>query len=157
MPKILPHLWFDSQALEAAQFYVGIFKNAAILETTHYVEGSHKPVGSVLTVRFVLDGQEFTGINGGPHYRFTPAVSFMVRCEDQQELDRMWDALMDGGEASMCGWLTDKFGVSWQVAPVELLEMLTSKDTAAAQRATQAMLNMVKLELEPARRAFAGK
>ena len=154
MQKIGPCLWFDDQAEEAANFYVSVFRNSRILGTTHYVEGLPKPAGSVLTVRFVLDGEEFVALNGGPQYRFTPAVSFVVKCDTQKEIDAYWQRLCEGGEAVQCGWLTDRYGVSWQIVPQALLDMLSKKDNDAAQRAMAAMLGMKKLDIATLQRAY---
>lgn len=153
MQKVHPCLWFDSQAEEAAAFYVSIFKNSKILEVMRYLEGGYRPAGSVMTVRFVLDGEEFMALNGGPQFTFSPAVCFVVNCETQEEVDRHWEKLSAGGEEGQCGWLTDKFGVSWQIVPKALLSMLRDTDTAAAQRATAAMLQMKKLDISSLERA----
>ncbi|HSW66779.1 MAG TPA: VOC family protein [Bacillota bacterium] len=148
MPKITPFLWFDSQAEVAANFYVSIFKNSKIIEEARYPEGGPGPAGTIMTVSFELDGQRFTALNGGPVFKFTEAVSFVIDCADQAEVDHYWDALTaDGGEESQCGWLKDKFGVSWQVVPRSLPELLNQPDPAAAQRVTQAMLTMKKLDI----------
>jgi predicted 3-demethylubiquinone-9 3-methyltransferase (glyoxalase superfamily) len=147
MQKISPCLWFDGQAEEAANFYVSTFRNAEILVTTRYIEGSHRPVGSVMTVQFVLDGQEFVALNGGPQFTFSPAVSFIAYCEDQQEVDHMWEQLSAGGQQGQCGWLTDRFGVSWQVVPVRLIEMLKTVDQPTAQRVTAVLMTMKKLDI----------
>jgi predicted 3-demethylubiquinone-9 3-methyltransferase (glyoxalase superfamily) len=154
MQNISPCLWFDDQAEAAAHFYVSVFKNSRILRTTHYLEGMPKPAGSVLTVQFVLDGEAFVALNGGPQYAFTPAVSFMVTCETQAEVDDLWWKLTAGGEEGPCGWLKDKFGVSWQVVPRPVLEWLSGPDRAASQRAAQAMFHMKKLDLAILRRAY---
>ncbi len=154
MPKIGPCLWFDDRAEEAAQFYVSVFKNSRIVKTTHYLEGSPKPAGSVMTVQFILDGVEFVALNGGPQYPFTPAVSFMVNCDSQAEVDEYWRKLGEGGTEVQCGWLTDKFGMSWQIVPNELLAMFSQPDRAAAQRAFAAMLTMTKLDIVVLKRAY---
>ncbi len=156
MQSISPCLWFDGRAEEAAAFYVSVFKNSRLVGTTHYVEGSPGPTGSVMTVRFILDGQEFEAINGGPQFSFTPAISFIVNCHTQEEIDRLWSRLTDDGQEVQCGWLTDKFGVSWQIVPEVLYEMINSSDAAAAQRATTAMLGMVKLDIGELQRAYHG-
>ncbi|MCW8131461.1 MAG: VOC family protein [Planctomycetota bacterium] len=151
--RIAPCLWFDDQAEAAANFYVGIFKNARITNTTHYGEAGKeihgKPAGSVLTVSFELDGMEFTALNGGPIFKITEAVSFQVMCEDQAEIDYYWDRLGQGGDpaAQRCGWLKDQFGVSWQVVPRILPELLHGPDPAKRQRAMAALFTMQKLEI----------
>lgn len=156
MQSISPCLWFDGRAEEAAAFYVSVFKNSRLVGTTHYVEGAPGPTGSVMTVRFILDGQEFEAINGGPQFSFTRAISFIVNCHTQEEIDRLWSRLTDDGQEVQCGWLTDKFGVSWQIVPEVLYEMINSSDAAAAQRATTAMLGMVKLDIGELQRAYHG-
>ena len=155
MQKISPSLWFDSEAFIAAQFYVSVFKNSRIIGTTDYPEGSHA-AGSVLTVQFVLDGVEFVAINGGPQYKFTPAISFVANCETQEEVDRLWQELSAGGQEIQCGWLVDRFGVSWQIVPTALPQMLASSDTAATQRTFAAMLGMKKLDIAALQRAYDG-
>jgi predicted 3-demethylubiquinone-9 3-methyltransferase (glyoxalase superfamily) len=161
MPKIVPCLWFDHQAEEAVNLYISLFKNSKILNVARYDEDSAKvagkPVGSVLTVNFLLDGQEFMALNGGPEFKFTEAVSFVVNCETQVEVDHFWNTLTaDGGEESMCGWLKDKYGLSWQIVPTVLDEMLSDPDPAKAQRVMQAMLQMKKLDVAGLRRAYEG-
>src|ERR1700722_10494021 len=128
MQKPTPNLWFDGNAREAMNFYVSLFPNSRVINVVRYTEAGPGPVGSVLTVSFEINGQDFVGINGGPHYKFTPAVSFSVLCETQAEIDRLWNALLEGGAPSQCGWLTDKFGLSWQIVPKILLEYLQDKD-----------------------------
>lgn len=155
MQKIGPCLWFDTQAEEAATFYVSVFRNSRIIQTNYYLEGAPKPAGSVMTVRFSLDGEEFVALNGGPEFSFSPAVSFVANCADQFEVDRLWAALLEGGQESQCGWLTDKYGVSWQVVPVALYDMLNSPDKVAAQRVMNALLGMVKLDVTALRKAYA--
>lgn len=154
MQKISPFLWFNGQAEAAARFYVSVFRNAEILHTTYYSEGLPFPAGTVLTVQFVLDGETFTALNGGPEYAFTPAVSFSVSCETQEEIDELWSKLTDGGQEVQCGWLVDRFGVSWQIVPKGLDRIFNSKDPAASQRALQAMLGMKKLDLPALKRAY---
>jgi len=149
-------LWFDDQAEAAAAFYTSIFKNARILGTTRYPEGSPRPTGTVMTVQFELDGQTFTALNGGPHYPFTPAISFMVNCDTQADIDCLWEQLGTGGTEVACGWITDKFGVSWQILPATLLQMMHDPDTAASQRAFSAMLQMKKLDIARLEQAFRG-
>ncbi len=156
---ITPCLWFDHQAEEAAVFYTGIFPESRIVSTTRYTaagfEFHGKPAGSVMTVNFELDGQPFVGLNGGPVFRFNEAVSFQIGCADQAEVDHYWDRLGAGGDpdARQCGWLKDRFGVSWQVVPWLLTELLQQPDVALAQRVTQAMLRMKKLDIAALRRA----
>lgn len=154
MQKITPCLWFDGQAEEAARFYTSIFRNSKVTETSYNSEGSPGTPGSVLTVAFQLEGQDFLALNGGPDFRFTPAISLMVDCQSQAEVDELWEKLTAGGEESMCGWLVDKFGVSWQIVPRALSEMLNDKDPARAQRVLQAMLQMRKIDVPTLRRAY---
>ena len=157
MQRITPYLWFDHQAEAAADFYVDVFEDSRVLEVTRYLENSPGPAGSVVTVRMDLDGLEVTALNGGPVFTITPAVSLVVTCETQEEIDRLWERLTDGGEEVQCGWLTDRFGVSWQIVPAGLDAMLNSPDRAAAQRANDAMLKMIKLDIAELRRAFEGE
>src|SRR5215207_1234873 len=147
MPQITPNLWFDTQGEEAAEFYCSIFPNSKITTVTHYGEAGPRPAGTVLTVDFVLDGQEYTAINGGPEFTFDEAVSFLINCADQDEVDYYWDKLTEGGEESQCGWLKDKFGLSWQVVPEDLEKLITDPDKGRAERAMQAMLGMKKLDV----------
>jgi predicted 3-demethylubiquinone-9 3-methyltransferase (glyoxalase superfamily) len=160
--KITPCLWFDNQAEDAAKFYVSIFESSSIGAVTRYgsegFEVHRRPAGSAMTVSFRLAGQEFTALNGGPHFKFTEAISFVVRCETQAEVDRYWDKLTEGGDerAQRCGWLKDKFGVSWQIVPVDMFEMLSGADREKSGRAMQAMLQMTKLDLPALRRAYEG-
>src|SRR5881275_3269104 len=146
MPKISPFLWFDTQAEEAANFYTSIFKNSKILEVVRYGEAG--PEGRVMTVAFTLDGQEFTALNGGPLFKFTEAISFVINCKDQKEVDYFWSKLSAGGEEGQCGWLKDKYGVSWQVVPTVLVELLATKDAAKSERVFQAMLQMKKMDIK---------
>jgi predicted 3-demethylubiquinone-9 3-methyltransferase (glyoxalase superfamily) len=161
--KISPCLWFDHQAEEAAKFYVSIFKNSGIGTVTRYgTEGFEihgRPAGSVLTVTFRLEGQEFTALNGGPHFKFTEAISFVVRCETQAEVDYYWDKLREGGDekAQQCGWLKDKYGLSWQIVPAALFEMISDTDTEKSDRVMKALLQMKKLDLAALRRAYDGR
>ena len=159
--KITPFLWFNDKAEEAAKFYTSIFKNSRIGKTTHYDEEasmvSSRPKGSVMTVEFQLEGQNFVGLNGGPHFKFTEAVSFVVNCENQEEVDDFWSKLSAGGEESRCGWLKDKFGLSWQVVPTVLTEMLADKDAAKAKRVMHAMLQMDKIDIATLQKAYDGK
>jgi predicted 3-demethylubiquinone-9 3-methyltransferase (glyoxalase superfamily) len=150
MRKITPFLWFDDKAAEAAKFYVSIFKNSKILETRRRGK-------KVLSVTFRLDGEEFIVLNGGPHFKFTPAISFFVRCKTQGEVDRLWKKLLKGGKESQCGWLTDKYGLSWQIIPTLLGDLLTDKDPVKSERVWNAMLQMVKIETKLLKQAYAGK
>lgn len=152
-PKITPCLWFDTQADEAAELYVSIFPNSRIVSTTHYGEGAPMPAGSVLTVTFELEGHQFLGLNGGPAFTFNEAVSFQVHCEDQAEVDHYWDALVDGGSEGDCGWLKDRFGVSWQIVPIQLPALLSDPDRGRAQRAMDAMMKMKRLDVGALERA----
>ena len=147
MPRITPNLWFDDQALEAAEFYVSVFPNSRITDVTHYTDAGPGEPGSVLTVDFELDGQRYTGINGGPAFTFDEAISLLVGCRDQAEIDYYWDALTRGGEESRCGWLKDRYGLSWQVCPEGWEAVLNDPDPARARRATAAMLTMRKLDI----------
>jgi predicted 3-demethylubiquinone-9 3-methyltransferase (glyoxalase superfamily) len=156
MQKITPFLWFDNQAEEAAQFYTSIFKNSRISKVVRYGEESMGTPGTVMTVEFMLDGQEFVALNGGPVYTFSPATSFYVHCETQQEIDDYWERLLAGGEAQQCGWLTDRYGVTWQVVPTILPVMLTNPDPERARRVTKAMLKMIKLDIEELKLAYEG-
>ena len=151
--RITPFLWFDNQAEQAARFYTSVFENSKVGKVVRYAAGSPGPTGSVMTVEFTLDGLEFTALNGGPEFQFTEAVSFVVRCETQKEIDYYWDALLAGGTPSQCGWLKDQFGLSWQIVPNALLELIGSSDPAKAQRVSQAMLKMVKLDIEGLKKA----
>lgn len=155
--NITPNLWFDGQAEEAAQFYTSVFDNSRIVSVSRYPENSPGPAGTVMTVEFELDGQRFVGINGGPQFTFDEAVSFEIRCRDQAEVDRYWEALTaGGGEEGPCGWLKDRFGLSWQVVPEGMEELFTDPDPKRAERAMQAMLKMRKLDLAELRRAADG-
>lgn len=154
MPTITPFLWFDTQAEEAAKFYVSIFKNSKILAITRYGEAGPGPKGSVMTVRFQLEGQEFIALNGGPHFKFTEAISFSVDCKTQPEVDEFWEKLSAGGEEGPCGWLKDKYGLSWQINPTILGEMLNDPDPQKSKRVMQAMLQMKKIDIQALRRAY---
>ena len=156
MQKITPFLWFDHQAEEAANFYVSIFKNSKILGVSRYGEAGPGSAGTVLTVTFELDGQEFTALNGGPHFTFTEAISLFVNCETQQEVDELWAKLTAGGAESMCGWLKDKYGLSWQIVPRVLLELMQDKDPVKARRVTEAMLQMRKIDIAKLQQAYEG-
>jgi predicted 3-demethylubiquinone-9 3-methyltransferase (glyoxalase superfamily) len=153
-PKITPFLWFDDQAEEAATFYISIFPNARILDVTRYAAGAPGPAGQVMTVNFALDGQEFIALNGGPEFEFTEAVSFVVDCQTQEEMDRYWYALSNSGEEGPCGWLKDRYGLSWQIVPTSLSEMLQDADSERAQRVTAAFLQMKKLDIQALQDAF---
>ncbi|RAK57826.1 VOC family protein [Phenylobacterium deserti] len=155
MTKITPFLWFDTQAEEAAAFYVALFPNSKITSISRYPEGGPGPAGSVMTVSFELDGQSWTALNGGPHFRFNEAVSFVVHCKDQAEVDRYWDGLLAGGGApSQCGWLKDRFGVSWQVTPEILMRLNSDPNKAKAQAAFGAMMQMVKIDIAALQAAY---
>jgi len=156
-PKITPFLWFDGNAEEAARHYVSIFRNSKITDTVLYTGAEPGPKGTVMTIAFELDGQKFTGINGGPMFKFTEAVSFAVHCKDQAEIDEMWEKLSAGGEKGPCGWLKDKFGLSWQVTPRVMGKMLTDKDPKKVARVTQAFLQMKKFDIAALQRAYDGK
>jgi predicted 3-demethylubiquinone-9 3-methyltransferase (glyoxalase superfamily) len=147
MPRITPNLWFDTEGQEAAEFYVSVFPNSKITDITHYGEAGPGEPGTVLTVNYVLDGQPFTAINGGPIFPFTEAVSLLIECADQAELDYYWDTLSAGGEESQCGWLKDRYGLSWQVVPAGWEKALNDPDQARAQRAMKAMLGMQKIDI----------
>lgn len=154
MQKISPFLWFDTQAEEAANFYVSIFKNSKILKITRYGEAGPGPEGSVMTVEFALDGQEFIALNGGPHFKFTEAISLSVDCKTQQEVDEFWEKLSAGGEQGPCGWLKDKYGLSWQINPGVLGEMLSDPDPAKSTRVMEAMLQMKKIDIKALKEAY---
>lgn len=159
--KITPCLWFDDQAEEAVEFYAGIFRNSKILNISRYGEAGHemhrKRAGTVMTIAFELDGQGFTALNGGPMFKFNEAISFQVNCETQQEVDYYWEKLSDGGDekAQQCGWLKDKYGVSWQIVPDALIKMLNDPDSEKSQRAMEAMLRMKKIDIDELRSACA--
>ncbi len=161
MQKITPFLWFDNQAEEAVKFYTSIFRNSRIGKIARYDEAGEKvsgrPAGSGMTVEFQIEGQEFVALNGGPHFKFTEAVSFVVNCKTQAEVDRFWKKLCAGGKEVQCGWLKDKYGLSWQIVPTVLGELLSVKDAAKSQRVMQAMLKMVKLDIKKLRQAAKGK
>ena len=154
--RIVPNLWFDTEAEEAAAFYCSVFKNSQITDVTHYGEAGPGTAGTVMTVEFELDGQRFVGINGGPQFPFTEAVSFEITCDTQDEVDYYWDRLTDGGEEVQCGWLKDRYGLSWQVVPRGMTEILNDPDPQRSQRAMEAMLGMVKLDLAELQRATDG-
>jgi predicted 3-demethylubiquinone-9 3-methyltransferase (glyoxalase superfamily) len=153
MFKIIPFLWFDDNAEEAAQFYVSLFKDSKILNVARYSEGAPRPAGSVLTVDFQLEGQRFTALNGGPEYHFTEAISFFVNVETQAELDDLWNKLSAGGEEGQCGWLKDKFGLSWQIVPSKLGQWMSHPDPVKAANVTAALMKMRKLDIAALQRA----
>lgn len=155
MQKITPFLWYDSQAEEAVNFYVSVFKNSRILNLSRYGDAGPGPKGSVMSVTFELDGQRFIALNGGPHFKFTPAISFFVDCKDQQEVDELWNKLSAGGRTDHCGWLQDKFGLSWQIIPSILGEMLADKDREKSKNVMQAMLKMDKIDVQGLQQVYA--
>jgi predicted 3-demethylubiquinone-9 3-methyltransferase (glyoxalase superfamily) len=157
MQKITPFLWFDGNAEEAANFYISIFKNSKMGKISRYGDAGPGPKGSVMSVTFQIEGQEFFALNGGPQFKFTPAISFFVNCETQQEVDELWEKLSAGGRTDRCGWLQDKFGVSWQIIPSVLGQLLGDKDPARAKRAMQAMLQMTKIDGKAMQQAADGK
>jgi predicted 3-demethylubiquinone-9 3-methyltransferase (glyoxalase superfamily) len=154
MQKITPFLWFDHQAEEAAKFYTTLFKDSKIVSISRYGEGGPGPQGTVMTVNFELEGQEFIALNGGLEYTFSPAISFFVDCATQAEVDRLWEKLTEGGEEVQCGWLNDKYGLSWQIVPSGLNDLLNGKNAEGSRRAMQAMLQMKKLDIEKMRLAY---
>jgi predicted 3-demethylubiquinone-9 3-methyltransferase (glyoxalase superfamily) len=160
MQKITPDLWFDNNAEEAAKFYTSIFKNSKIIHIARYGEAAAKvsgrPKGTVMTVIFELEGQRFMALNGGPIFKFSPAISFLVNCETQEEVDELWEKLSEGGEKEQCGWLKDKYGVSWQIVPNALGEMLQDKDAKKSERVMEAMLQMKKIDIDGLKKAYAG-
>jgi predicted 3-demethylubiquinone-9 3-methyltransferase (glyoxalase superfamily) len=155
MQQITPFLWFNDNAEEAVNFYVSIFKDAKILETARYGDAGPGPKGSVMTMKFQLNGLEFVALNGGPHYTFTHAVSFVINCNDQAEVDHYWDKLIEGGKPSQCGWLVDKYGLSWQITPTILIKLLQHPDPAKAKRVMEAMMKMIKIEIPQLEEAAA--
>ena len=152
-PKIIPNLWFDTQAEEAAEFYISVFESGRIVNKTHYTAAGPREAGMVMTVEWELDGQRFVGINGGPQFQFPEAVSFQITCETQDEIDHYWDRLSEGGEEGPCGWLKDRFGLSWQVTPDGMDELFADPDPERANRAMRAMLEMRKLDIAALRSA----
>lgn len=156
LQRITPFLWFDSQAEEAAELYCSIFPNSKIGKVARYGEAGPGPAGTAMTVEFQLDGQPFIGLNGGPHFKFNEAVSFVVNCETQEEVDFYWQKLTDGGAESQCGWLKDKFGLSWQITPTVLPKLMGGPDAKGTQRAMQAMMGMKKLDIRALQRAYDG-
>lgn len=157
MQKITPFFWFNNQAEEAVQFYTKIFKNSKIKSISRYGDAGPGPKGSVMTANFLLEGQEFVALNGGPIFTFTPAISFVVNCRTQAEVDRLWDKLSAGGEPGQCGWLKDKYGVSWQIVPTILVRLLNDRDPVKANRMMQAMLKMNKIDIARLKQAYGSK
>ncbi len=153
MQKITPFLWFDNNAEEAMNFYVSLFKNSKVLNVTRYGEAGPGSPGTVMTAEFQLEGQEFVALNGGPQFKFTEAISFVVNCENQEEVDYFWEKLSEGGEKSRCGWLKDKYGLSWQVVPTVLAELLADKDPEKSKRVMDAMLAMDKIDIKVLKQA----
>jgi len=154
MQKITPSLWFDGRAEEAMDFYVSIFKNSKIVGITRYGEAGPGAQGTVMTGRFLLDGQDFVALNGGPQYTFSPALSFVVNCETQEEVDEFWERLSEGGEKRQCGWLQDRFGMSWQIVPPVLIRMLNDPDPKRSERVMKAMLQMEKIDITTLKQAY---
>jgi predicted 3-demethylubiquinone-9 3-methyltransferase (glyoxalase superfamily) len=153
MQKITPYLWFNNKAEEAANFYVSVFNNSKIINISRFGDKATNPSGEVVVIDFVLDGHEFTAMNGGPHFTFSPAISFVVNCNSQEEVDYYWEKLSEGGEIQMCGWMKDKFGVSWQVVPTALIEMMNDPDKMKAKRVINSMLQMKKIDIEALKKA----
>jgi predicted 3-demethylubiquinone-9 3-methyltransferase (glyoxalase superfamily) len=156
MQKITPFLWYDGKAEEAVNFYVSIFKNSKVVSMARYGDAGPGPKGSVMTAAFQLEGQDFVALNGGPQYKFTPAISLVVNCETQEEVDNLWEKLSAGGRKDRCAWLTDKFGVSWQIVPTILSKLLGGKDPEKAKRVMQAMLQMDKIDISRLQKAYDG-
>ena len=154
MKKITPFLWFNGNAEEAMNFYVSVFKNSKILGVTRYGDAGPGPKGTIMTANFELNGQEFVALNGGPQYTFSPAISFVAHCESQQEVDALWSRLSEGGREDMCGWVTDKYGLTWQVVPTALIQMLNDKDARKSKSVMQAMLQMKKIDIPTLKRAY---
>jgi predicted 3-demethylubiquinone-9 3-methyltransferase (glyoxalase superfamily) len=154
MQKITPFLWFDGKAEEAMNFYVSIFKNSKVGRVSRYGEGGPEPKGAVMSATFQLEGQDFFALNGGPQFTFSPAVSFFVSCETQQEVDELWDKLSEGGEPQQCGWLKDKYGLSWQIIPSLLGKLLQDKDPEKSKRVMMAMMQMVKIDIQGLQHAY---
>jgi predicted 3-demethylubiquinone-9 3-methyltransferase (glyoxalase superfamily) len=157
MPKITPFLWFDSKAEEAMNFYVSVFKNSKVVGVSRYGDAGPGPKGSVMTATFELEGQRFIALNGGATFTFTPAISLFVNCETQQEVDDLWAKLSAGGREDRCGWLQDKYGLSWQIIPSTLMDLMQDKDPEKSKRVMQAMLQMVKIDIAGLKKAYAGK
>lgn len=154
MHKITPFLWFKDNAEEAVNFYVSIFDDSKIVKVTHYGDAGPRPKGTVMTIAFELEGQEFVALNGGPQFNFTPAISFVVSCKTQGEVDEYWEKLSAGGETQQCGWLTDKYGISWQIVPSELEELIADDDPARTNRVMNAMFRMTKIDLRALKHAY---
>ena len=154
MQKITPFLWFDGKAEEAMNLYVSLFKNSKVVSVSRYGDAGPGPKGTVMIAKFQLDGQEFLALNGGPQFTFSPAVSFLVNCETQEEVDKLWEKLSEGGEKQPCGWLRDKYGLSWQIVPTVLGELLQDKDAKKSQRVMQAMMQMTKIEIAGLKQAY---
>lgn len=157
MQRTCTCLWFNNQAQEAAEFYVSLFPDSRILDIKYYLEGAPMPAGTVLTVEFTLDGTEYMALNGGPGFTFSPAISIIAYTETQEEIDRLWEKLGEGGKEDECGWITDKYGLSWQITPRFLQDLLNSEDMAASQRMFSAMMKMKKLDIAALRRAYDGE
>jgi predicted 3-demethylubiquinone-9 3-methyltransferase (glyoxalase superfamily) len=157
MQKITPFLWFDGKAEEAMNFYISIFKNSRVGRVTRYGEAGPGPKGAVMSATFQLEGQEFMALNGGPQFSFTPAISFFVNCETQQEVDELWEKLSEGGKKDRCGWLKDKYSLSWQIIPSALGKMLGDKDPEKSKRVMEAMLQMHKIDIKRLQEAYEGK
>jgi predicted 3-demethylubiquinone-9 3-methyltransferase (glyoxalase superfamily) len=157
MQKITPFLWFDGKAEEAAEFYTSVFKNSKILNIARYGEAGPGPKGTVMMATFQIEGQDFMALNGGPQYTFSPAISFFVNCETQAEVDHLWDKLSAGGREVQCGWLQDKYGVSWQIIPKALMELMQDRDPVKSQRVFEAMLQMTKIDIDGLKRAYRGE
>ncbi len=156
MSKITPFLWFDNQAEEAMNFYVSLFKNSKIGNVSRYGEGAPVPAGTVMSANFTLDGQDIMALNGGPQFKFTEAISFFVNCENQAEVDELWNKLCEGGEPGPCGWLKDKFGLSWQIIPKQLGELMGDPDPEKSRRVMEAMLKMSKIDVPTLQKAYNG-
>jgi predicted 3-demethylubiquinone-9 3-methyltransferase (glyoxalase superfamily) len=156
MQKITTYLWFDNQAEQAVEFYTSIFKNSTVLEVSRYGADAPFPAGTAMTIRYALDGQEFIALNAGPHFKFNEAISLYVDCQDQAEVDYYWDKLVAGGEPSQCGWLKDKYGLSWQIIPQQLPQLLGDPDPEKARRATEAMFTMQKIDVAALQKAYQG-
>ena len=156
MQKITPFLWFDNNAEEAMNFYVSIFKNSKVVSVVRYGEAGPGPKGTVMTAEFEIEGQRFVAINGGPHFKFTEAISFVINCETQEEVDYFWEKLLQGGKESQCGWLKDKYGLSWQVVPTVAIEMLKDKDAEKSQRVMKAIMQMKKIDIPTLKQAYEG-
>ena len=156
MQKITPFLWFDDKAEEAVDFYTSVFKNSKTISISRYGDAGPGPKGSVMVAKFQIEGQEFMALNGGPTFTFSPAISFVVNCKTQDEIDELWDKLSEGGATSQCGWLTDKFGLSWQIVPTVLGELMQDKDPVKTNRVMAALLQMTKLDIEGLGKAYEG-